>query len=192
MELLKNITQCSEEKIIEFTKIITGDGDGSGYGYGYGSGIKKINNCIISKIDNVNTIITNIKGNIAKGFIFNNDLTIIPTFIVKRNNYFSHGNTLEQSLLDLEEKIFSNLNIEERLEEFKNKFLKDKKYKGTEFFKWHNLLTGSCLQGRESFVKNKGIDLEEEFSVNEFLLMIKNDFGWNSIQQLEVYYAVNK
>lgn len=161
-------------------------------GYGYGYGIKKINNCIISKIDNVNTIITNIKGNIAKGFIFNNDLTIIPTFIVKRNNYFSHGNTLKQSLLDLEDKIFSNLNIEERLEEFKNKFLKDKKYKGTEFFKWHNLLTGSCLQGRESFVKNKGIDLEEEFSDNEFLLMIKNDFGWNSIQQLEVYYAVNK
>jgi len=50
-----------------------------------------------------------------------------------------------------------------------------KKYKGSVFFDWHHYLTGSCLMGRESFVKNHGINLDDEFTVDEFIKLCRDD-----------------
>ena len=51
----------------------------------------------IYNIDSINTCITSVKGNIAKGFIINNDLSIKNCFIVKNDTYFAHGDTLRKA-----------------------------------------------------------------------------------------------
>ena len=178
-----------EKKLIEeWLKLEFGYGSGSGSGYGDGSGLQKYNNHYIFLIDNLPTIFTNIKGNVAKGFIVNKDLTLEKTWIAKGHNYFAHGSTLKEALQSLEEKIFANLDTESKLAEFKKLFVKGKTYKGTEYFKWHNLLTGSCLQGRNYFVKEKNLDLKKEYTPLEFLNIVKGAFGWSVLKDLVQYY----
>ena len=169
-----------------------GYGDGSGYGsgdsYGYGDGWKSINGNKIYRIDNVLTIITHLNKNVAKGKILNRDLTTEDCYVVKGHNEFSHGKTIKEAMQSLEEKIFDNMNTEETIEEFRKKFKDGRKYKGTTFFKWHHNLTGSCLMGRESFVKNNEIDLNKMYSVQEFIKLTENDFGGSVIRELKQYY----
>ena len=157
-----------------------GYGDGSGYGsgsgYGNGSGLKQINNKKIYKIDCVPTIIFNVKGNVAKGAIVNDDFTLSKCYIAKHNNIFAHGETLKKAVDDLRNKMFEELDVDERIEEFRKEFKDNKKYKGTEFYLWHNRLTGSCEMGRNSFVRNHNIDLNDKFTVKEFISLCENDF----------------
>lgn len=49
-------------------------------------GVKSINGNPIYVVDNIPTIITNVKGNISKGFILHSDLSLTSCFIVKENN----------------------------------------------------------------------------------------------------------
>ncbi len=110
-----------------------GSGDGSGDGYGYGSGdgsgdgsgVKSVNGNTIYIVDNIPTIITNVKGNIAKGFIFQSDLSLTPCFIVKGNNQFSHGSTLHEAFESLQEKLYDDSTEEERIDKFKENFFSD-------------------------------------------------------------------
>ena len=100
-----------------------GSGNGSGNDYGYGDGyVKKLNEHNIYNIDDINTIITSTKGNIAKGFILNKDLTLAKTYVVKtnENNYYAHGITLAEAISSLENKIFDDIDINEKI----NLFLK--------------------------------------------------------------------
>jgi hypothetical protein len=39
--------------------------------------------------------------------------------------------------------------------------------------------------GRESFVKNKGLSLEEKYTVDEFSELTENDYGSDIIKQLK-------
>ena len=198
-----------EGKTKEFIKLAKSDGSGAGYGsgagngygygdgYGYGSGdgdgygdgygIKQLDNKKIHTIDGIPTIITVIKKNIAKGFIFNDDLTLQKCYVAK-DNYFSHGKTVKEALDQAEKKAFANMDVKERIIEFTKTFKSDKKYKGKKYFAWHNRLTGSCHVGRESFVKNKGLDLERYYTVQEFIKLTENDYGSNVISQLKEKY----
>ena len=180
-----------------------GDGDGAGYGYGYGSGagygygsgagygdgdgagISSFRNKEVFEIDEVPTIIYRIKDSVAKGAILNSDFTLTPCFVVKGNGYFAHGNTLREARKFLLEKIFDNMDSDEAIERFMEKFKKGKKYPGTDFFEWHHYLTGSCLMGRENFVKNKGLDLNELYAVEEFISICENDYGSKIIKELK-------
>ena len=168
-----------------------GDGDGAGYGFGSGngigsgSGISYFNEKKVYMIDGVSTIITNIKKSCAKGYILNTNFTLEPCYIVKGNGYYAHGKTLKEAQTELMQKIYSDMDPEEAIEEFMSKFEKGKSYKGTEFFEWHHYLTGSCLMGRETFVKNKGIDLEAEYTVDDFIAICENDYGSEVIKQLK-------
>ena len=97
----------------------SGNGHGTGYGYGYGAGscfgnapgIEMFNNQQVRSIDNIPTIITSLKGNIAKGFILNSDFTLSPCFVVKHNNLFAHGETLHEAQQALESKLFDEMEI---------------------------------------------------------------------------------
>ena len=190
------------EKIIEkFLKVETGSGDGSGYGSGdgsgygygsgsgdgsgYGSGISKFNNSKVYSVDGVQTIIKKAKDNIAQGYILNDDFSLEPCYIAKGHNKFAHGKTVRKAVEDLQNKIFEDMDTDEAIELFLKEFELDKKYKGKDFYIWHNRLTGSCEMGRNSFVKNKGIDLEDMFTVQEFIDLTRNDFGGDIIRQLE-------
>ena len=163
-----------------------GDGDGSGDGSGYGSGVKSINGHSIYVVDNIPTIIANVKGNIAKGFILQSDLSLTPCFIVKENNQFSHGNTLHEAFESLQEKLYDDSTEEERIDKFKEHFSDfSKKYSAKELFIWHHVLTGSCKAGREAFCKDKGIDVDNDrFTVYEFIELTKSSYGGDIIRRL--------
>lgn len=98
------------------------------------------------------------------------------------------GKTLKEALQSLQQKIFENMNTEEAIEKFKEKFENNKKYKGTEFYIWHHILTGSCKMGRDSFVKNHNLDLEKKYTVKEFIKECEKDYGGEIIKQLKEYY----
>lgn len=174
----------------------SGSGWGSGYCYGSGwgsgngggKGILKYKSYPIFYIDGVATIITHILRNVARGFVVNSDLTLTKTYVAKGNNSFAHGSTLREAVESLRKKIVANLNIDERIEEFKKRFNKKDKYLGSEFYEWHHLLTGSCLQGRNQFIKEKELSLEDSFTVNEFLEIVRGAYGWETLKELEKFY----
>jgi len=89
----------------------SGDGSGSGYGSGDGDGLIAINGQKIYDIDSIPTIITKIKGNIAKGEVLSSDLTRSKCYIIKHNNLFAHGETLKIAKAALEEKLLQKKSI---------------------------------------------------------------------------------
>lgn len=163
-----------------------GDGSGSGYGDGSGDGVKSINGNPIYVVDNIPTIITNVKGNIAKGFILHTDLSLTPCFIVKKNNQFSHGNTLHEAFESLQEKLYDDSTEEERIFKFKEHFSDfSKKYSAKDLFIWHRILTGSCKFGREIFCKDRNIDInKDEFTIYEFIDLTKDSYMGEIIKKL--------
>lgn len=162
----------------------SGYGSGDGSGDGYGNGISKYNNHYVFIIDNISTIITSIHGNVAKGFILNKNLTLEKIFVAKGNNKFAHGKTLKEAVADLQEKIFDDLDIEEKIEMFNKQFNRVDKYNGEEFYKWHHILTGSCTAGRDNFVRENNLDLKKLYTVDEFIEITKDSYGGNIIKKL--------
>lgn len=190
------------EKIKEFLKIVTGYGFGSGYGsgdgfgsgfgfgngngYGYGN-ISFFDGLRIYDVDGIDTAITHVHRNIAKGYMLNDDFTLTPCYVAKGQNKFAHGETAEEAIRSLETKIFENLDVEERISVFLEQFNDlDKKYPARSFYEWHNKLTGSCEMGRRQFAMQGGYDLENDmFTVEEFISITRNAYGGEVIRQLE-------
>ena len=169
-----------------------GDSDGSGYGDGDGSGIKETYGDKIYIIDNIPTILMSIRENVAKGYILQSDLQLKPCFIVKENNKFAHGDTLRDAFTSLQEKLYDDSTKEERIEAFKAKFPKyDVKYDNRDLFAYHHVLTGSCRMGRESFVSDKGLSLDDKTSVREFVELTKNAYGGDIIKKLPSAYGIS-
>ena len=171
-----------------------GDGYGSGNGYGDGSGyganhgIKSINGKTVYFIDGISTLIDHVRGNVAKGKILLKDLCTKDCYIVKQDDCFAHGYTLREAIEALHEKLFEDMPEEERIEEFVKCHKSNEKYPNTDFFIWHNKLTGSCLAGRNAFVKNHEINMDGSMTVSEFIELTKNDFGGKTILKLKEYY----
>ena len=169
----------------------SGSGDGYSYGSGYGySDIKALNGNIVDYIDDVKTIITHVRGYIARGYIVKEDLTFEPCFIAKVGNSFAHGKTIKEAVADAEAKEMENMPIEERIKKFIEVFgTLDSKHSGKEFYDWHNILTGSCRMGRDEFCKAHGIDLEKKYTVRYFLDITKDSYGSDVIQQIIAAYS---
>ena len=171
----------------------SGDGSGDGSGYGDGSGVKEVNGDGVYMVDGVPTIIKSVRDNIAQGFILENDLALEPCFIVKEQNKFAHGETLHDAFTALQEKLFDDSTEEERIEAFKKKFPEyDTQYPNRELFAYHHVLTGSCRMGRESFCKDKGIDIDSSTTVREFVELTKNSYGGETIRKLPEVYEVKE
>lgn len=162
-----------------------GSDTGYGYGAGEGEGITKINGERVYQIDGIPTLIDSVHGNYAKGRILNDDFTFTPTFIAKVGNYFAHGETLREAMADVQEKYNENSPLSERIAEFKKEFPDfEKPIDAQRLFDWHHILTGSCLQGRKEFCRNNGIDLNSQYTVNEFIELTKNKYGGDIIKML--------
>jgi len=164
----------------------SGFGSGSGYGSGDGDGIVSINNKKVYKIDGVQTIITSIRENVAKGYILQSDLTLTPSFIVREDNKFAHGATLHEAFASLQEKLYDDSSEEERIDKFKEHFSDfDKAYPASELFIWHHILTGSCKAGRESFARDHEIDVQHDYmNIREFINLTKDSYGGKIIKKL--------
>lgn len=160
-------------------------GDGYGYGEGYGYGIKTFDGKTIYHVDGMQTIITAVIGNFAKGFTLGEDLQLTPCFIAKGNNVFAHGATLEAARAALLEKMFDDMTEDERIKAFWQELESGVKYPAKLFYDWHHRLTGSCEFGRNEFARQHGIDIDnDEMTVEEFVELTKNDYGGGIIKRL--------
>ena len=163
-----------------------GDGDGSGSGSGSGDGIKSLDGERIYRIDGVPTIIRSVHGNFAIGVILLSDLTLTPTHIARVGNFFAHGSTLRAAREAAQSKALQHEPVEQRIERFKNEYPDfNVKIPAMELFRWHNILTGSCEQGRRMFAKDKCINLDtDEFTVNEFVELTRHSYGGEVIERI--------
>lgn len=152
----------------------SGSGYGSGTGYGAssgdgdGSGIKKYDGEDVHMIDGVQTIITSVHGDVAKGFILQGDLTLTPCFIAKVDGCFAHGETVRQAVTDARDKAFEGLPQEERITAFLDAIKPNTAYPVMTLYDWHHRLTGSCEAGRKAFAKDHGIDLSADMTREAF------------------------
>lgn len=162
----------------------SGSGFGDGSGSGFGFGVKELNGETVYMVDDVPTFIDSVYGNYAKGRILQSDLTTKECFIAKvYGRYFAHGETLKQAFDDAMNKSFQDIPEDERIARFKEQYPDyDVKIPARELFDWHNRLTGSCEMGRNNFVRNHGIDVDNDsFTVREFVELTKNDYGGDTI-----------
>ena len=181
---------------VKVKTFLSGSGSGSGYGSGSGSGygdgdggLSEINGNKVYLVDGVPTIFTSIHGNAAKGFILQSDLTLTHCYIVKGNGMFAHGDDLHKAMAALRDKMFEDMPEEERIAEFiKEHPDKDKAYPNQDLFDWHHRLTGSCMAGRNAFVKDKGLSLDGETTVTEFIRLTENAYGGDTIKNLKKKY----
>lgn len=161
----------------------------SGWGWGSDLDISSLNGEQIFYIDGVPTIFKRIIGNLAKGFIVNlRGFTKSACYIVRGDGYFAHGETAKEAQDALFEKILEDKPEEERIEDFIAHFPKGKKAKGNEYYEWHHILTGSCKFGRDEFVRQNHIDLNSEYTPEEFIEIVKNAYGSDIIKQLKREY----
>ena len=176
-----------------------GDGSGSGYGYcsgdgdGYGSGdgLKSLCGEPVYMIDGVPTIITGLRGSVAMGFIVMTDLSKRKTFVVKGGGKFAHGEDLHAAQAALQEKLFDDMPIEEKLEAFREKFTPGEAYTVADFYDWHHRLTGSCSQGRDAFAQDHGLSMSDAMTPEEFINLTKDAFGGRIIRQLAEHYGID-
>ena len=137
-------------------------------------------------IDNTPTIIESVVSNYAKGCILSDDLTFNPCYIAKVGDYFAHGETLKQAFEDATSKYSENMPLEDRINLFVEHFKTDKPYLALEFFKWHNILTGSCEFGRRNFCQERGIDIDKDYlTISDFIRLTENSYGSDAIKLLK-------
>ena len=162
-----------------------GYGEGSGSVYGSGSGIKSYCGHAVYRIDDIQTLLYHVHGNIAKGAILKTDLTLEPCYVVKSGNLYAHGETLREAQAALQDKLFEDMPVEERIQAFLAEFKPGIEYPVKEFYDWHHRLTGSCEMGRKSFAKGHGIDIEHGMmTVEKFIQLTKNAYGGDVIKEI--------
>ena len=174
-----------------------GDGGGYGYGDGYGDGcgdgcgVKEIHGQKVYIVDDISTLITSVRDNVAQGFILQSDLQTKPCYIVKENNKFAHGETLRDAFTSLQEKLYDNSTEKERIDAFKKKFPDfDTPYPNRDLFAYHHVLTGSCLMGRKQFCETMSIDMDGATTVRDFIRLTKDSYGGDVIRQLPEAYGI--
>jgi hypothetical protein len=164
-------------------------GNGNGYGYGNGNGIAEIDGYKMYDIDNINSVITSIHGNVAQGYILESNVYLKPCYIVKEGNHYAHGETLHGAYAALQEKLYDDSTEEERIAAFVKKFPDyNTPYDNADLFAYHHVLTGSCRMGRESFAKSHGLSLDGTTTVKEFINLTKDSYGGEIIKRLKEEY----
>jgi len=168
-----------------------GDSCGYGDGCGYGYGIKSINGKLIYQIDGVQTIIAHEHGNIARGYILNDDLTTTPCFVASQDDKHAHGKTLREALAALTDKMYEDMPEEERIEEFVKTHEPGKSYPNRDYYDWHGRLTGSCPLGRDSWMRNNDIDVDGQMTVEEFISLTVGEkiYGSEVIRAVKARYV---
>ena len=169
-----------------------GEGFGSGYyqfGSGYYQNIKALNGNIVDYVDSLPTIITQVRDNIACGYIVKSDLTLDSCYIAKSGSSFAHGYTLKEAVEYAEAKEMENMPIEERIKKFIELFGSlGTEHIGKEFYDWHHILTGSCRIGRDKFCEFHDIDLEKKYTVKYFLDITDESYGGDIIKLIRKAY----
>lgn len=173
-----------------------GCGDGNGYGDGSGDGdgikINIFNKQKVYEIDTISCIFISIHQNVAKVLtISKKTFETKEQYVVKYNNLFAHGDSIKKAKEDVERKYLSTLDIESKLKEFVNTFELNKNYSNLDFYNWHTILTGSCDSGKNMFIQDKGISLQGEMTIKEFINLTQDNYKSQIIKQLKKKYDKN-
>lgn len=164
----------------------------SGLGYDHDSGIKSYDGHEVHRIDNLQTIIYSIHGNIARGAIINEDLTLKDCYIAKYEGHFAHGETVAQAMADARSKVYQDKPIEERIDYVIESYPDvDRPIEHSVLFSLHNFLTGSCLFGRQEFAESHALDPKHgSMTMREFIHLTKDAYGGVNIRQLADAYKI--
>ena len=137
-------------------------------------------------IDGIATIIRCVYGNYAKAYILQGDLTLKSCYVAKNGNTFAHGETLAEAVRALNDKLFDDMDEDERIAAFWECHENGVKYPAMDLYDWHHKLTGSCEMGLRNFAAERGIDLDkDEFTVDEFINLCHNSYGGEVISKLK-------
>jgi len=160
-------------------------GDGFGCDFGYLTHIRSLNGERVWNVDGVPTIIRQVSHGIVKGAIVQEDLSLVPCFVVKQGRVFAHGETLREAMNSLRDKLFEDMPEEERITAFLAEHKPDVLYPNRDLYEWHHRLTGSCEMGRKEFMKAHGLDMDGAITVEEFIRLTRNAYGGDVIRRLE-------
>ena len=178
-----------EERIKALLSVGSGYGSGYGSGDGDGSGIIVFNTHRVYRIDATPTLIYNVRGNVARGAILRNDLTLKDCYIAKVGNSFAHGDTAKEAMRDATAKDMEQRPLKERIGEFVKQYPKlTTKATGRELYDWHHILTGSCAMGRNEFCRANDVKMEELYTIDYFLKLTENSYGGDVIRQVRESY----
>lgn len=179
-----------EQKIKVFLSV----GYGYGNGNGNGNGVSNINGMSVNMVDDVPTIITAVRGNIAQGYILRDNVILKPCYIAKVGDWFAHGKTAHEAYRDALAKALSNEPVEKRIARVIAKYpTLDTEVSHKELFALHNILTGSCEFGRREFAKSHGLDPENgSMTMCDFISLTESAYGGDVIKQLHAAYEIRK
>ena len=178
---MENLTKKAEVFLAKKNGSGCGYGNGSGSGYGTPS---SINGRKVFNIDGLPCVFLAIFRDYAKVGVVE-ALSEKPMYLAKCGGFLAHGETLKEAMADAKAKYEENRPLEDRIKEFWGKFTPGKKYEGSLFFDWHHVITGSCLAGRNEFVKMKGLSVKSLFTPEEFIALCENDYGSENIKELK-------
>lgn len=164
-----------------------GSSYGSGSGYGYGSGIKSMDGLRVYLIDGVQTLLTSLRGNVARGFILNQDFSQTKTFVAKVGNSFAHGDSIKSAIADATKKHMEDASPEERVEEFLKQFDPTVDHAAEDLMNGYRLLSGACEQGCLSFMQNNGIAADARFTLAQFVDIVTGAYegGAGAVEMLK-------
>ena len=189
------VTATAAEVEAFLRKRPTGSGSGSGYGSGSGDGsgdgIKAYDGRKVYCIDDVPTLIDQVRGDLARGSIVRGDLTLDPCFVARSGNSFAHGKTAHDALQDAMAKELNASPLEDRIARFLDTFPDpDAKVAFRDLYTWHHILTGSCTMGRNQFTREHGLDTEGKYTPRYFMTITRNAYGRDAIRQLAAAYGI--
>lgn len=175
----------AEQRLTEKELAFIAINSGWGWGSGEGEGVTMFDGANVVRIDGVQTILRNIHGSVARADILQDDLTLTPCYVVKQDNRFAHGETIEDAMSALMDKLLNDMPVEERIGKFLEAVKPKVKYPAKVFFDWHHRLTGSCEAGRKAFAADHEIDLQHgEYTLEEFLDLTKDAYGSGVIRMV--------
>lgn len=165
-----------------------GNGNGDGNGYGDGVKLKTYKGKLVYYVDGIPCVFSTVNKNLlfAKVNVINiSDMSASQQFIYKFNGCFAHGYSLRDAKSEAENKYYSQLDVSERITAFNSSFKKGVKYSAKQFYEWHTTLTGSCTPGKNMWISQRGINLDIEMTVEEFIDLTKDSYGGEIIRQLK-------
>jgi hypothetical protein len=154
--------------------------------------LKSIGGLPVTKIDGIYTHIRRVhSASLASAYIFgDDDFTRRDTRVAVVNGCAAHGETARQALTDAGGKYFATINIDERAAAFRDEFpALDVEYDASDFYRWHGILTGSCVQGRRLFAERHDIDVgHDKLTLRRFFEITANDYGADRLREVRKLY----
>lgn len=158
-------------------------------------GLYKYDGHVVYHLDNLPVILYTVIGNAAYGALIKPDMTIEKGIIARYGNSYAFAPKARDAYNAARE-----LSIKRGWEHFEKDpvafmlknypdpdMLVDRKV----LLELHNVLTGSCIDGRKDFIKENNISLEGTMTLRDFFQLCKYTFGREILAKVAAAYDIN-